>query len=222
MTAMESERRLLRAMMKDEREEGLFTRGRIGEREVVLMGSGIGKVNAAWGTVMMIEGYAPEYVVSTGCAGGLDAGLRVMDVVVGREVMYHDVWCGPGNAVGQVQGMPREFAGDDHLLAVAERLKATADHGARVVAGLILTGDRFITDPSELARLKTAFPLALAVDMESAAIAHVCHLMHTPFLTFRVVSDTPGCDGHFEQYTNFWGEMAARSFEITKRFIANI
>lgn len=219
---MESERSLLRAMMEDEREEGMFTRGRIGGREVVLMQSGIGKVNAAWGTVMMVEGYRPDCVVSTGCAGGVDAGLGVMDVVVGREVMYHDVWCGPGNAIGQVQGMPREFVGDEHLVSVAERLNADADHGARVLCGLICTGDRFITDPAELRRIKTSFPLCLAVDMESAAIAQVCHIMEVPFVSFRVVSDTPGCDRHFEQYTNFWGEMAARSFEITKRFIANI
>ena len=90
----------------------------------------------------------------------------------------------------------------------------TAIHG-----GLICTGDKFITDRSELDEIKHNFPEGLAVDMESASIAQVCYLYQIPFISFRIISDTPGADKHFEQYQNFWGEMADRSFHVTETFL---
>ena len=77
----------------------------------------------------------------------------------------------------------------------------------------------FITDRSELDEIKHNFPEGLAVDMESASIAQVCYLYQIPFISFRIISDTPGADKHFEQYQNFWGEMADRSFHVTETFL---
>ena len=59
----------------------------------------------------------------------------------------------------------------------------------------------------------------MAVDMESAAIAQICHLYKIPFISFRIISDTPGVEQHLEQYQNFWGEMADRSFHVTETFL---
>ena len=85
---------------------------------------------------------------------------------------YIDVWCGEGNAYGQVQGFPTFFRGDDTLYNCALSLDTeTPIHG-----GLICTGDKFITDRTELNAIKQNFPEGLAVDMESAAIAQVCHI----------------------------------------------
>ena len=70
--------------------------GQLGEKEIVLTQCGIGKVCAAVGTVEMIRYFSPDYILNTGVAGGIDARLRVMDMVVGKEVVYHDVWCGTG------------------------------------------------------------------------------------------------------------------------------
>ena len=61
-----------------------------------------------------------------------------------------------------------------------------------------------------------------AVDMESAAIAQTCHIYGVPFVSFRIISDTPGVDKHIEQYENFWGEMADRSFGVTRRFLMKL
>ena len=91
--------------------------------------------------------------------------------------------------------------------------------GARIHAGLICTGDQFVTDHATLSRIKQQFPDGLAVDMESAAIAQVCYLQGIPFVSFRVISDTPGADGHQQQYENFWQEMADRSFGVTRDFL---
>lgn len=179
------------------------------------MQCGIGKVNAAAGAVELIRNFEPDCIISTGVAGGIDTCLKVMDVVVSRQIVYHDVWCGEGNAYGQIQGLPTFFNGDETLYNCAMSLDTeTAIHG-----GLICSGDKFITDRSELDTIKGNFPEGLAVDMESAAIAQVCYLYKVPFISFRIISDTPGADKHFEQYQNFWGEMADRSFHVTETFL---
>lgn len=188
--------------------------GKAGANTVFVMECGIGKVNAAVGAAEMIRSLKPDAVISTGVAGGLD-NVGVTDVVVARETAYHDVWCGGDNAWGQVQGLPLRFPADKRLLAAAETLQTNET----VRTGLICTGDKFVTSEEELATIKKTFDDALAVDMESAAIAHVCLLYHVPFLSLRVISDTPGAEAHWKQYENFWEKLADRSFGVIKAFL---
>jgi adenosylhomocysteine nucleosidase len=195
-----------------------FLVGTLGENRVVLLQCGIGKTNAATGTTNLIMTFHPDYVISTGAAGGIDVCLDVMDVVVGSEVCYHDVNCGDNCDPGQVQGLPRLFSGDQRLVGIATALQTDV----RIVPGLICTGDQFITSRAELDDIKRKYPQGLAVDMESAAIAQVCHLWSIPFLSFRIVSDTPGINGHFDQYLNFWDTMAEKSFRVTSEFLSKI
>lgn len=224
LVAMSVEFRQLARLMEEKRVEqadGMeYTTGRIGRHEVVLMQCGIGKVNAAMGTTLLIGRHRPDCIVSTGCAGGIDERLRVMDVVVSTELVYHDVDCGEGLGCqpGQVQGLPLRFQGDGRLVAAATELETST----RIHPGLICTGDQFITSRPALDRIKQQFPDGLAVDMESAAIAQVCYLQSVPFVSFRVISDTPGADGHQQQYENFWEEMADRSFGVTREFLQEI
>jgi adenosylhomocysteine nucleosidase len=110
------------------------------------------------------------------------------------------------------------FTGDARLLAAATGIKTQVN----IVPGMICTGDQFITSRDELKRIKGQYPEALAVDMESAAIAQVCHLYGIPFLSFRIISDTPGAEAHFDQYLDFWATMADRSFTVTKAFLESI
>lgn len=219
ITAMSSEQKQLANQLENptERKEGPFTytEGTIKNNTIILMQCGIGKVNAAAGAVEMIRNFAPDYIISTGVAGGIDSCLNVMDVVVSSRIVYHDVWCGEGNAYGQIQGLPLYFTGNETLYQCAISLDTeTAIHG-----GLICSGDKFITDRQELETIKANFPEGLAVDMESASIAQVCHLYEVPFISFRIISDTPGAEKHLEQYKNFWGEMADRSFHVTEAFL---
>lgn len=203
-----------------------YISGRAGMQTVILLQCGIGKVNAAAGAVELIQHFAPDCLISTGVAGGIDTRVGVMDVVVGRQIVYHDVWCGMGNVYGQIQGMPPRFASHDSLLTCALSIAKNRDtnygipSGMHIHSGLICTGDQFITERTELDAIKQKFPEGLAVDMESGAIAQVCCLYHVPFLSFRIISDTPGVDKHIEQYENFWGEMADRSFRITELFLS--
>lgn len=219
ITAMSSEQKQLANQLENptERKEGPFTytEGTIKNNTIILMQCGIGKVNAAAGAVEMIRNFAPDCIISTGVAGGIDSCLNVMDVVVSSRIVYHDVWCGEGNAYGQIQGLPLYFTGNETLYQCAISMDTeTAIHG-----GLICSGDKFITDRQELETIKANFPEGLAVDMESASIAQVCHLYEVPFISFRIISDTPGAEKHLEQYKNFWGEMADRSFHVTEAFL---
>ena len=222
ITAMSSEHKQVAQLLENKQEytEGIYsyTEGSIGSNTVVLTQCGIGKVNAAAGAVELIRTFHPDCIISTGVAGGIDRCLNVMDVVASSHIVHHDVWCGEGNAYGQVQGLPTFFEGAKVLYDCALSLDTdTPIHG-----GLICSGDKFITDCRELEEIKHNFPEGLAVDMESGAIAQVCYIYKVPFISFRIISDTPGADNHWQQYTNFWGEMADRSFGVTKAFLDSL
>ncbi len=225
ISAMDSEHRRLaeRLQEKQVQEDGSFryVEGRLGSNRLVLTQCGIGKVSAAVGASELIRRYSPQCIISTGVAGGIDSCLRVTDVVASERLVYHDVWCGEGNAYGQVQGYPACYEGHPALLAHAVSLNGKLS-GTHVHSGLICTGDRFITSRKELDAIKADFPDGLAVDMESAAIAQTCYLYKVPFLSFRIISDTPGVEDHAAQYADFWGTMAERSFLTIWTFISTL
>ena len=170
---------------------------------------------AAVGTMEMIQRYSPNVIVNTGVAGGIDPLTEVMDIVVGENMVYHDVWCGEGNEYGQVQGLPARYVSDKALC----KLALSVEHDGNVYGGLICSGDKFITNKEELVEIKKRFPEGLAVDMESCAIAQVCYMCGVPFLSYRIISDTPGVKDHYKQYLNFWEEAPKRSFEMIKVLI---
>ena len=125
INAMHKEHEQLVALLHDVHETPCghlrFVEGRFGALHLVLAESGIGKVNAAVGAVELLRRYAPDALVNTGVAGGLDAQVGVMHVVAGQRVAYHDVDCGPEAEHGQVQGLPLYFEADAQLLQAALR-----------------------------------------------------------------------------------------------------
>ena len=203
---MQSELECVRCLLENPREEqhgsSLFIIGTNGKHELILTQSGIGKVSSAIRTYELIDRYAPDCILNTGVAGGIDRSMHVMDIVVGSEIVYHDVWCGEPNLYGQVQGLPACFAGSRELLDAVTSLDAEVN----VYGGQICTGDKFITERAELDMIKAKFPDGLAVDMESAAMAQVCYMYKVPFLSLRIISDTPGIENHQQQYESFWDE----------------
>lgn len=225
ISAMDSEHRQLVERLQEKKilDYGSlhYVEGILGGNRVILTQCGIGKVNAAVGATELIRRFAPDCVISTGVAGGIDTCLGVTDVVVSERLVYHDVWCGDGNEYGQIQGLPAVYEGCPSLLEHALLLDK-AGLESRIHGGLICTGDKFITNRVELDAIKQRFPQGLAVDMESAAIAQTCYLYHTPFLSFRIISDTPGVEDHASQYADFWGTMAERSFLTTWAFLSTL
>lgn len=194
--------------------------GRLGKNDIVLWQCGIGKVNAAVGTMNLVQQHHPDAIVSTGLAGGIDSRMRVMDVMAASQCVYHDVDCGSGLGCqyGQVQGLPLRFDADHQLLTTAQAVPLVS--GERLMTGLICTGDQFITDRERQNDIKRHFPDGLACDMESAAIAQTCHILGIPFLSLRVISDTPGnTDDHQQQWEDFLSSMCDRSFLFVKSFL---
>lgn len=219
IVAMQSEFDLVVKIMEQPKIENIgkltFSSGIIDDKQIVLMKSGIGKVNAAITCVEMIKKFSPDYIINTGLAGGVDKDISVMDIVLGQDVVYHDVWCGEGNNYGQVQGLPCFYRADDELLKKAQQISSDV----KILSGLIATGDKFIDDIKQLNDIKEKFPQGMAVDMESAAIAQTCYLYNIPFLAIRIISDTPGIENHYQQYSDFWGKAPEKSLEIIKQLI---
>ena len=196
-----------------------YTSGRLGNNELVLHQCGIGKVNAAIGVTELIRLFNPDLVVSTGCAGGASDMLEVTDVVVSSQLAYHDVYCGCalGETVyGQVQGMPARYTTPREIVETALAC------GDRLHAGLIVTGDWFVDDREKMRSIIRLFPEAMAVDMESAAIAQTCHVFGIPFVSFRVISDIPLKDTKASHYHDFWAHVADTSFATTRRFLEQL
>ncbi len=172
---------------------------------------GIGKVNAAIGATAIIEKTRPDAIISTGLAGAIDRSLHTMDIIVARQVAYHDVWCGEGYEYGQVQGYPRFFDADRELYDKAMSLSV---EGLSIKGGLQISGDQFI-NAEDVPHLRRMYPEALSVDMESGALAQTCHRYGVPFISFRVISD--GCDE--STYNDFWTKAPENSFKVLKSFL---
>lgn len=183
-------------------------------RDVLLVRSGIGTVNAAAATVIALHEAAPAAILSTGSAGGLGGKCHVGDVVIGASCTYSAADARAfGYELGQVPGMPVDYPGDADLLERA----ASADltdiiAGANVVTGQVVSGDVFV-DGDRLPPLRAAFPDAAATDMESAAIAQVAYSFGVPFLTARGISDLCGPDAGTEhpQTVDAVSAVAART-----------
>lgn len=208
---------ILEETITESRNHKEFVVGRIGNKEIVLQKCGIGKVNSAIGAVEMINNYHPDLVISSGCAGGADTTLNVMDVVVASECVYHDVSCGSEAAKGQVIGMPARYVCPQELVEKALSLNENQGENALTIkAGLTVSGDYFVTSKEKMQSIMNDFPEATAVDMESCSIAQVCYIYHVPFVSFRVISDIPLKDTDASMYYDFWNKVAEGSFEVTK------
>ncbi|GHG73323.1 5'-methylthioadenosine/S-adenosylhomocysteine nucleosidase [Alishewanella longhuensis] len=194
--AMEPEIALLKQQLTLSRTEQLggytFYLGELAGKNVVLVQSGIGKVAAAVATTLMISQFKPDCIINTGSAGGFDPELNVGDVVVGTEVRHHDVDVTAfGYELGQVPKMPAAFVAHPALIAAAEQSIAALGF-CKTKKGLIATGDSFMCDPERIALTRQQFPSMLAVEMEGAAIAQACHMLSTPFVVIRSLSDIAG------------------------------
>lgn len=171
----------------------LFIEGEINGKQVILVKSGIGKVNAAMTTTMLIERFQPTYIINTGSAGGFERGLKVGDVIVGKELVYHDVDVTAFDyKFGQVPKLPPTFKSDEQLVDKAITVLEELNIGYR--SGLIATGDSFMSDAERVAQLKKMFPQLLASEMEGTAIAQVCYQYEIPFIVIRSLSDIAGKD----------------------------
>lgn len=220
LAAMDKELSLLLNLL-DHPEKNIFDgmdiyEGKVGENEIYISKCGIGKVNSALNAFHLINAIKPDLLINSGVAGG--AGTPIGSVILADKVAYHDVWCGPGTHEGQADGIPLYMLPS---VMVLNSLK-NQEFESHVINGLICSGDRFISSPEEIQKIRELFPDVKAVDMESAAIAHACHISQIPFVIIRVVSDTPGEGENISQYQDFWQKAPEKSFEIIGKILSTI
>ncbi|MDO5090031.1 MAG: 5'-methylthioadenosine/adenosylhomocysteine nucleosidase [Cardiobacteriaceae bacterium] len=187
-------------------------RGGYGAHELLVIESGIGKVNAAIATAHVIAKYQPRAVINTGSAGGLGENVHIGDVVIASHTAHHDVDVRAfGYAVGQVPRLPQRYPADPDL-GTAAVIAASHFEGADVHHGLIVSGDQFIDHQDKVARIRADFPDVLAVEMEAAAIAQTCHQLATPCVVIRAISDHADekADISFDEFVAQAGHQSAR------------
>ncbi|MEK5481445.1 MULTISPECIES: 5'-methylthioadenosine/S-adenosylhomocysteine nucleosidase [unclassified Viridibacillus] len=223
--AMEEEVELLRATLENTTSTTIanseYTTGTYKGHDVILLKSGIGKVNAGMSTTILLHQFKPDVVINTGSAGGFDENLEVGAVVISDEVRHHDVDATIfGYEMGQVPQMPAAFKSDEMLRKVAE--EAVAELGEHQFAtGLISTGDSFMNDPERVALVRSHFPQMKAAEMEAAAVAQVCHQFGTPFVVIRALSDIAGKESNIS-FEEFLPVAAKHSTEIVLRVIEKL
>jgi len=204
--------------------------GTLSGRPVVLGSTGVGKVNAAMSTALLLERFRPRAVIFTGIAGALDPQLQPGDVVIGDQLVRHDLvdHTSEGPVPRSVRNPlddtrnPIFFRSSPWLVALAERARALAEletvelagtsRPPRVLIGTIATGDNFVGSQAKKTELREQLG-AHAVEMEGAAVAQVCHEHGVPVLVVRGVSDRAGAGA---------GSEARRYFGVAARNAARI
>ncbi|MFT8870965.1 MAG: 5'-methylthioadenosine/S-adenosylhomocysteine nucleosidase [Sporolactobacillus sp.] len=199
-----------------------FDNGTLAGEAVVLMQSGIGKVNAALGTALLIDRFHPDAVINTGSAGGTDPALQIGDVIISDGVFHHDVDATAfGYAPGQVPGMPETYRADARLVDRAVKAAPSGMNAPHYLVGTIGSGDVFMADDARLAALKVKFPAMKAVEMEAAAIAQTCYRFGVPFIIIRALSDIAGSSSAVS-FNQFLKTAATHSAAFVLDFIQQI
>ncbi len=194
-----------------------FIKGILHKKEIILLKSGIGKVNAAMATTVLMEKFRPTFVINTGTAGGINEDLAVGQIVVADEVVHHDVDVTAfGYQLGQVPQLPPTFPADPLLFKKVQSILQKLMIPNKT--GLIGTGDTFMQDDNKIMILKENFPGILAVEMEGAAIAQVCYQYGVPFILIRAISDIAGRDSSMS-FREFIDVAARNTTKTIEKFI---
>lgn len=199
-----------------------FVSGKVGNVDVVVCQSGVGKVNMAMATQGLIDEYKPDYVLNTGIAGSLDAKIDIGDVVLATEAVEHDMHVGDfGYPKGQVPGLDvLAFPCDEKLRKLAKDSCEKVNPDIKVFEGRVLTGDIFVSASDVKKGLIDEFH-GLCTEMEGAALAHVAYLNKIPCLILRVISDKADNSATVD-YPTFENKAAADSLRLTNEFIRRL
>jgi adenosylhomocysteine nucleosidase len=195
----------------------LFYEGILEGKSVVLSQSGIGKVNASVSTTLLFQHYDVDYVINIGTAGGIKADCNVLDLVISNQVGYHDVdVTGFNYSLGQVPGMPSFYESNQELIHKVKTILEKEHFPYH--EGLIVSGDSFINRPDQIELIKKNFNEAIAVEMEAASIAQVCHVFKKPFIILRSLSDIAGKESNIS-FDAYLEQAAANSSRFIEALI---
>lgn len=167
-----------------------FHRGTLNGRQAVVVKSGIGKVNAAVCTQILVDCFQVTAVVNTGIAGSLKNEINIGDIVLSKDALHHDMdSTGFGYPPGQIPRMDvLAFEADEKLIELAKNCCDSVNPDIHSFVGRVVSGDQFVSDKNKKDWLKSQFD-GFCTEMEGAAIAQTCYLNHIPFLIIRAISD---------------------------------
>lgn len=224
--AMEVEVASLKEKMKDvqiTRKASMeFYAGILEGKNVVVVRSGIGKINAAVCTQILIDEFKVEGVINTGIAGSLNADINIGDIVISTDLVHHDMNAVAfGYPVGQIPQMEAfSFRSDETLRKLAVQACRDVNPDIEVYEGRIASGDQFVADQGVKDEIIKNFD-ACAVEMEGAAIAQAAYLNNVPFLVVRAISDK--ADGSAEvDYPTFEALAVEHCVKMTLRILNQI
>ncbi len=216
--AMEEEVAALKEHMKTSDTKKIldctFYHGYIDEDEVVLLQGGIGKVNAAICTTLLLTNYQIEYVINIGSAGGLSLMQNVGDIVISKEVCQHDfdITAFKNRVIGEVPGLPPKIPADQELVTLAQKSLEKLQINNEI--GLIVSGDQFIDNQEIVDKIKNNFPDAKCAEMEAAAIGQTCYKFNVPFIITRSLSDVYGKGDSSVQFDEFLAKASKASADL--------
>jgi adenosylhomocysteine nucleosidase len=173
-----------------------FYNGYLHGINITILKSGIGKVAASMVTTLLISYYNPDIIINIGSAGSISSLLKIKDIIIPNKTSYYDVDVRMFNySIGQIPKYPRFFFVNAELLVIAKQCIHKLNY--KFKSGLIVTGDSFVHKKHILLSIIKHFPSAIAIDMESTAIAQVCYNFKKPILIIRAISDFANKDAVF-------------------------
>ena len=222
IAAMPEEMEAIKMKMSNLKEKNIlnlkFFDGKIGNQKIILVKSGVGKVNAARTTQIMIDKFDIDYIINIGSAGSINDEIKYGDIVIGKFVLQHDFDITAfGHEKGYISNIGVKLESNTKLIKRCEYvIKNMKEDSYKCVVGTIATGDIFCTSKKMKDKIRTKFN-ADCVEMEGAAIAQVAYLSNTPFIIIRSISDSPNEENQID--FNKYLKMAADRCAI---FIENL
>lgn len=184
-------------------------------KNCVLVECGIGKVNAARCTQILIDNIKVDYILNVGVAGGVSKKVNIGDVVIGDKLIQHDFDLRPFNYErGYIPNVGKYISCDEYLVNIASKISLDVNS----IVGTIASGDIFITEEIMGEKINNKFD-ALCVEMEGASIAQICYLSHIPFLVIRSISDSPNREAN--NYKTF-DEFLEHSANVAAKFLLEL
>lgn len=200
-----------------------FYSGNIHNRECVLVECGVGKVNAARTTQILIDNFSIDYIINVGSAGSITPELNVQDIVIGKELVQYDfdITQIGDYEKGEICDVGKYFYSDERLIKLCEQtIDEMKNREFKIKIGRIGSADIFFADSEKAKEVRKEFGME-CLEMEGAAIGQVCFLDKIPFLVIRGISDTPNGNNKIDFHT-YLKTASKQAAEILESLISKI
>ncbi|WP_053940532.1 5'-methylthioadenosine/adenosylhomocysteine nucleosidase [Buchnera aphidicola] len=194
--------------------------GKFKKNNIFLIKSGIGKVSASIAATILINTFQINIIINSGSAGSLDPNIKIGDIIIPKKLCYYDVnLISFGYSRGQIPQYPKDFKINKYLYQIL--IETAKKYEIQFFTGLMITGDSFIRGKDSIEKLKSQFSHAIAVEMESTAIAQVCYQFNIPLIVIKSISDLSDTKAtvNFKQNISL---ASLRSFNLVQLILKNI